>query len=302
MRSQWTRGSVTTALLLGFVILPATDSSAIRVDTDQGDPEESGDATIVLTAHEKETLTSSPSGNVIADPHPTRYKRITTVLCQRTESVFQPQWLREACQSNETVMTELECPPEAVALEGLWTSVWETENDRYGPWHALNRGSCLVAADLRAEAQFAFEVLTIPAPEPSIQPTQWALVNVHSPVSVTTPVQRFDVELLGIPVVLEATATTFTWNFGDGSAPLTTQDPGRAWHEGDPIPDESWVGHTWTRKGTYPVTMTTTWQGRFALAGTDAWEDVDGDVTTTSTVGPIQVLEARSQLVDGTLG
>ncbi len=50
------------------------------------------------------------------------------------------------------------------------------------------------------------------------------------------------------------------------------------------------------------MSVTTTWTGRFAITGTDAWQDIDAEVTTTSSAGTIEVVEARSQLVTDTLG
>ncbi len=299
-----TRTSVTTSLALVLLVLIAQTSQGLEVDTDAGgDNNSGGNAHIALTADESELIrSSSESGLADGDAHPTKYQRMDAAFCRGTESPMRAKWIGGACEHNMNAMQTVTCEPGELRLDALWSSVWNEGAGVYNDWVQQNWGSCLTTRDLTEEARHAFELLTIPAPTVSMQPPTWSLVNLHSPAAADSTPHTFEVVLLDIPVVLEAVATRYTWDFGDGTPPLVTDDPGRPWQDGDPLPDESWVGHTWTSRGTFPVSVTTTWTGRFAITGTDAWQDIDAEVTTTSSAGTIEVVEARSQLVTDTLG
>jgi len=91
--------------------------------------------------------------------------------------------------------------------------------------------------------------------QPNFQP----LINV--PVyfwSDMPPIFRSKVDLIGevIDVVMRP---SFAWAFGDGSFKSTT-DPGA------PFPNGK-ITHTYSRPGTYPVVLVTTWGGTFAHNG-----------------------------------
>ena len=85
--------------------------------------------------------------------------------------------------------------------------------------------------------------------------------------------------------------TAFDWSFGDGSR-VNTTDPGKAW------PHQT-VEHTYEKLGTAKVSVTATWTGRYRVAGTKQWRDVDGTAATTATSDPFQIVERRSVLVNG---
>lgn len=256
-----------------------------------------GSDKIAITATERAAGINSQNALGSSNPHPTLYQRMTPSFCRGTESPMREKWIAGACELNLNAFRTVVCEPGQLRLDALWASEWSETANAYNDWVQRNTGSCLAATDLTEEARHAFELLTIPAPTVAMQPPTWSLVNLHSPAVAQSAPQTFEVTLLDIPVVLEAVATSYTWDFGDGTPPLVTDDPGRAWQDGDPLPDESWVGHTWTSRGTYPVMVTTTWSGRFAITGTDAWQEIDSEVTTTSSAGTVEVVEARSQLV-----
>ncbi|MFS0703414.1 hypothetical protein AB6N23_02720 [Cellulomonas sp. 179-A 9B4 NHS] len=136
-----------------------------------------------------------------------------------------------------------------------------------------------------------FRRLPIPAPVLNVQPAaDWVLVNketiVHtdpSPVTLTT-------DLLGFQVTVEATPTRFTYDFGDGGRPLVTTDPGAPYPAFETF-------HVYRSLGTRTITLTTEWSGRYQVAGSPVWRDVDGTAQTTATSAPFEVVERTSKLV-----
>ncbi len=95
-------------------------------------------------------------------------------------------------------------------------------------------------------------------------------VNVYAQAAPVT----LDVQVLGFPVMIRATPETFTWTFGDGASLGPTTDPGAAY-------PAMTTTHTYTRPGTYPVTLTTTYSAEFSVAGLP-FEPVDGTVDVDS--------------------
>ncbi|WP_166844768.1 hypothetical protein [Isoptericola sp. BMS4] len=158
-------------------------------------------------------------------------------------------------------------------------------------------------ADLAAAARKAFESMTIEPSPVHVQPeSEWTVINIHNPVHTTDTPQTRDVTLLGVDVQVRAVPAEFSWTFGDDTGALVTTDPGRAWTRADGDPDPTWIGHTYTRPGTYAISLTTTWHGQFRLTGAPTWTDIPGQATTTSTGPTWQALEMRSVLVDDPTG
>jgi hypothetical protein len=120
------------------------------------------------------------------------------------------------------------------------------------------------------------------APSPvTIQPDRVdVFVNMPTIVFTDPATQPFTTTLLGFPVEVEATPTRFTWDFGDGSDPIVTTSPGH------PYPDHD-VAYPYPREGTFTITLTTEYTGRYRLAGTTTWLPVVGTATTTTTAGPL---------------
>ena len=135
-----------------------------------------------------------------------------------------------------------------------------------------------------------FRRLPLTPPALTIQPDRTEhLVNMPTIVYTTPTTQLLTTDLLGYPVEVEATPTTYTWDFGDGTT-WTTTTPGH------PYPNQD-VAHPYTRPGTYTITLTTTFTGRYRLAGTTAWATVTGTASTTTTSAPITAIEAPTHLV-----
>ena len=140
-----------------------------------------------------------------------------------------------------------------------------------------------------------FRSLPLSASVASYQPaTGTGLVNMELIVFTDPAPQVLQTTVLGTPVTVQATPTGFSWDFGDGSEPLVTTDPGA------PYPQFR-VFHVYREPGDYLVELTTTWSGQFQVNGQGPWYPVTGTAQTTSPPYPETVVEARSRLVDGPL-
>lgn len=126
----------------------------------------------------------------------------------------------------------------------------------------------------------------------SVQPDRgWVLVNIDTIVWTEAADQSFSVDLLGESVSVSMTPVDYTWDFGDGSAPLTTTHPGAPW------PNHS-VAHTYTRSvDSAQVTLTTRWAGTFEVGGSGVVQPVQGLATTTEASAPFEVRSTKIALV-----
>ncbi|MCI2237036.1 PKD domain-containing protein [Kineococcus sp. TRM81007] len=130
----------------------------------------------------------------------------------------------------------------------------------------------------------------LPPSTANLQPAGGDVV-LNVPVNVyaqATPVTR-QVEVLGFPVTIRATPEAFTWTFGDGGTLGPTTDPGA------PYPAMS-TTHTYTRPGTYPITLTTTYSAEYAIAGLP-FQPVAGTVDVSAPAEDVTAHEGTTVLV-----
>jgi hypothetical protein len=199
----------------------------------------------------------------------------------------------------------------------------------------VDNGRCVTVAELTGPATAAFASMHVNAPTATLQSASNGLgallLNVWYPVFVDdTPVSAM-VNLLGVPVEIQAVPRQWVWDFDDPfspeGGPSTTSFAGIAWREGTPGPDERWLAHQYTRLGDpdtaagrwagthrnpdnglkfrtdVTVSAHTTWVGRFRIAGRATWTTVTGTLTTLSEAGTFVVTEAKARLVcDDLLG
>lgn len=174
-------------------------------------------------------------------------------------------------------------------VEPLWRSTRATTGSPWSEWRNVVGWTCPAdyAPTFTAED---FRRLPLTPPPLTIQPARAEhLVNMPTIVYTTPTPQLLTTDLLGYLVEVEATPTTYTWDFDDTTV-LTTTTPGH------PYPDHD-VAHPYAHPGTYTITLTTTWTGRYRLAGTTTWATVTGTATTTTTSPPITAVEAPTHLV-----
>ena len=177
-------------------------------------------------------------------------------------------------------------------VQPLWRRDRATPSSEWSEWRYVTGWSC-PAENLPEFTLTDFRRLPIAPSVLTIQPARpEVLVNMPAIVYTDPVTQAFTTDLLGFPVEVEATPTSFTWDFGDGTDPVTTTSPGH------PYPDHD-VAHPYPRPGVYTITLTTAFTGRYRLAGTTTWLDVVGTATTTTTSAPITAVEAPTRLVAG---
>jgi hypothetical protein len=160
--------------------------------------------------------------------------------------------------------------------------------------------SCLAErrqqVDIPAAAARAFQEMQITPSEVNVQPPDgWTLVNVDTIAFTEKQPRTMSTSLFGIPVEIRALPTNYSWDFGDGSTPLVTTDPGA------PYPAHT-VAHAYAKPGAATISLTTTWRGQFRLAGEPTWHDVAGEGTTVSSSDSLEILEARARLVEDLYG
>lgn len=121
------------------------------------------------------------------------------------------------------------------------------------------------------------------------QPATSTLVNVAT-IFYTTPTPvSMTIPILGNLVRIRATATSYTWNFGDGTVRTTT-------HPGAAYPHET-VTHTYqhTSEAT-AVTLRVGYHVRYSFDG-NVWLDLSEPIGADGPPSTLRITEARAVLV-----
>jgi hypothetical protein len=135
-----------------------------------------------------------------------------------------------------------------------------------------------------------FERLSWPTSELRLQPPDGqTLINFDTNFFTdnTTPTTR-TVTLLGQRVEIEATPTSYTWDFGDGTS-TTTSSPGAAYPDLD-------VTHDYADPGRVSPSVATTYQGRYRING-GGWQQIPGSLTLEGEPESLRVRSASPRLV-----
>jgi hypothetical protein len=135
-----------------------------------------------------------------------------------------------------------------------------------------------------------FERLSWPTSELQLQPPDGqTLINFDTNFFTdnTTPTTR-TVTLLGQRVEIEATPTSYTWDFGDGTS-TTTSSPGAAYPDLD-------VTHDYADPGRVSPSVATTYQGRYRING-GGWQQIPGSLTLEGEPESLRVRSASPRLV-----
>lgn len=203
--------------------------------------------------------------------------------------------LAESCdEGRQLAYAGIECEDDEQPVGALFEQ--RRVSGQWSDAALVEEESCLAKrrqqVDIPAAAARAFQEMQIAPSEVNVQPPDgWTLVNVDTITFTDTAPRTMSTSLFGIPVEIRAVPSTYTWDFGDGSAPLVTTDPGA------PYPAHT-IAHVYAKKGVATISLITTWHGQFRLAGEPTWRDVAGEGTTVSSSGSLEILEARARLVE----
>jgi hypothetical protein len=150
-------------------------------------------------------------------------------------------------------------------------------------------GEELLGVDALAEQVSERFVELLPRAQPTVQPSDVALVQIPAVFAAGEPSAfgPVDLNVVGYAVRVSAEAE-WTWRFGDGHT-LVTDSPGGAY------PDRS-VAHTFRRAGSYDATVTTRWAGEFTVNGDGPYPIAGGPVELSAPLS-VQVREAGAVLV-----
>lgn len=137
----------------------------------------------------------------------------------------------------------------------------------------------------------AFRSLEWPSSELVVQPPDGqTLVNFPTIFYTDNAApSRQRVTLLRQGVLIEATPTTYTWRFGDGTS-TSTATPGAAYPAME-------VTHEYATVGTFSPSVDTTYTGRYRLAG-GPWVAIPETLTVPGAAQTLETVEARPTLVD----
>lgn len=173
------------------------------------------------------------------------------------------------------------------------------------PWQ-IGGGFCaspnaqpLDLGDIAAQVTTVTQTLRPPAPTIRIQPGGTTLVGNPTVFSGgelanMTPAPLVN-PLSGRALQLTVQPTSWTWDFHDGSAPVTTQGaPPPPYTKGSPM--AGLLTHTYRRAADLVVTVTVEWSASYTISGVAGVQNVTNRVSSQKTV-PLRVRQARSQLV-----
>ena len=127
---------------------------------------------------------------------------------------------------------------------------------------------------------------------PHAWPRNWAVTGRKAGFWVEGDTQYFDLTLLGTPVKIRAKPVAYEWNFGDGTKLRTTQKGRKPVRSSDPI-----IAHTYTKTGTYRVSVTTYFAGMYSIDG-GPWLIISGQVRATSETINMTVYRFHKYLVE----
>jgi len=145
---------------------------------------------------------------------------------------------------------------------------------------------------LRTAVEEAWASMRITPNTIHVQPdTGWVLTTVPTIVYVDRSPRTMRTTLLGTSVTIRATASAYTWTWGDGATTVTTQ-PGTAY------PNQT-VAHTYlNREGPVTIGLRTSWRGSYSTDGGSTWRSAPGTAYTTSAPVTVTVYDPHGHRVD----
>jgi len=189
-------------------------------------------------------------------------------------------------------------PPESCTsgtwVQPRWARLRDSGDGTPGPWTLEAGYTCPGDPEFPLTVEDFRRLLIEPAPL-TLQPgTGWVYAGLETVAYSDDAPRGFSIELLGRQFDIGVFPVEFSWDFGDGSEPIVTEEPGKPW------PDHT-VSHVYAAAGTVTPVLTTTWKGVFRTNAIAGWTDIPGTGQTTTTGTPITVHTARTRLVEDRL-
>lgn len=148
---------------------------------------------------------------------------------------------------------------------------------------------------IRDVASFRPELATLTS-----EPNGWSVKGLHANILASGGSSIRGGELFGIPAEVRFTPVAYSFDYGDGSPPLSTASPGATWAalglpEFDPTP----TSHAYESAGTFTVTLVVDYAAEYRVGGVDDFTPIPGTLAIASPTIEIVVADsAATALVD----
>lgn len=141
---------------------------------------------------------------------------------------------------------------------------------------------------IRDVASFRPELATLTS-----EPNGWAVRGLDANILATGGSSIRTGELFGTVAEVRFTPVAYLFDYGDGTAPVSTSTPGATWSalgldEFAPTP----TSHVYAASGTYTVTLLVDYAAEYRIGGSGAFTPIPGTLAIPST--PIEIVVADS--------
>ncbi|MFC7402768.1 PKD domain-containing protein [Citricoccus sp. GCM10030269] len=99
--------------------------------------------------------------------------------------------------------------------------------------------------------------------------------------------------MLGQQVAIQAVPVRWTWEYGDGSEPVSNPFPGGPQRE---FNQETTTSHVYEETGTFPVSLSTAYRGQFSV-NDGPWIAIPGMATVASEPASADIWRSKSKNV-----
>ncbi|MEJ1155323.1 hypothetical protein [Microbacterium marmarense] len=139
-----------------------------------------------------------------------------------------------------------------------------------------------------------------PAPSLSGEPLGFGLLGAPTNRVAQAQSSEFAATILDMDVVVRFTPATYVFDNGDGST-TTSATGGASWESlGAPQFSPTDTSHTYLTTGNYPISLTVQFAPEVRLDTGTNWYRVPGTITAGAPTYSVQIVEARTALVDRT--
>ncbi|GAA4778597.1 hypothetical protein GCM10025784_28330 [Citricoccus nitrophenolicus] len=121
----------------------------------------------------------------------------------------------------------------------------------------------------------------------------FGLIRANTNFYATEESQTLNTTMLGQGVAIQAVPVRWTWDYGDGSEPLSNPYPGGPQRE---FNQETTTGHAYQDTGEFPVSLTTSYRGQFSVNG-GPWIAIPGVAEVPSEPVSADIWRSKSKNV-----